>query len=83
MLANQLGSSATVTAMYSSLFTTGRTAGLFKSYARLADDVVRRNSDMGSMERDEVRELAADLWTIHDAFLDEEETDDAELEFDQ
>lgn len=83
MLANHLRSSATATAMHSSLFTTGRTAGLFKSYARLAEDAVRRNADMGSMERDEVRELAADLWTIHEAFLDEEETNDAELELDQ
>jgi hypothetical protein len=64
------------TSLLSTLTSTSRTAALFKSYASFVEHAVRRNADVGVLERDELRELVADLWTVHDGYADDDATVD-------
>jgi hypothetical protein len=48
-------------------------APLLRAYATFVDNAVRRNADGGGMDRDEMRELVAGLWTVHDGLAEEEE----------
>jgi hypothetical protein len=59
------------TAAHSSLSTGTRTAETFRAYATFVEDAVKRKVDAGSVEMDELRELSADLWTIHDGYVDD------------
>jgi hypothetical protein len=64
------------TLMDSTLSTSSSTAPLFRAYATLVNDAISRNTDVGSSEGpklDKLRELEADLWTLHDVFVDEDE----------
>jgi hypothetical protein len=61
--------------MHSALSTSSSSASLFRAYATLVKGAISRNADVGSLEgleRDELRELEADLWTLHDVFADED-----------
>jgi hypothetical protein len=59
------------TAMMSSVTTSNRTASLFGNYARLLDSCVRGGVTISeALERDCLKELANDLWTIHDNFAE-------------
>jgi hypothetical protein len=55
--------------MFSSMATSTRTAKLFAAYAAFATDCVKRNT-LGSVDVDELREIANDLWTLHDNFAE-------------
>ena len=67
--------------MLSSLITTSETADILKAHARFADGVLKRRLDVG-MEPDELRELASDLWTLHDEFAEYQGTDEPEADGD-
>lgn len=56
----------------------------FKAHAKFVDECVRKKiTDIG-MELDDFREIANDLWTIHDAYAKEdEESDDIGLDEDE
>jgi hypothetical protein len=62
--------------LLSSLSTSMRTAPLLRSYALFIEDAIRRKADLGAdmgIERDEMHELASDLWTLHDGYAEEED----------
>jgi hypothetical protein len=51
------------------LSTTPKTSSLFRTYARFVEGNLDLGTDEG-MDRDEMKELANDLWGICDAFGD-------------
>jgi hypothetical protein len=55
--------------MFSSIATSSQTAELFSTYAAFATDCIKRNA-LGSVDVDELREIANDLWTLHDNFAE-------------
>lgn len=57
--------------LFTSVVTGSGTADLFSTYARFVEDCVRRKADVGvGVDRDELRDLGNDLWTLHDNFAD-------------
>jgi hypothetical protein len=73
----------TSTSVISSFSAGTHTAPLLRAYARLVDDVVRRRPDLGAIaafERDELLELASDLWTMHDSYAGEDVEADADAD---
>ena len=53
--------------MTSSISTTSKTTMLLGKHAEFVEKCVKRRVDVG-MEVDEVKELASELWTMHDAY---------------
>lgn len=63
------------TPVLSSIAISTSTAALFASYARLVEQCLRRVSStdvIPGVDRDEMKELANDLWTLHDGYVDDE-----------
>lgn len=62
-----------VTALFSSLSTTSSTAKLFSRYATSIETCLSRKFALESIgsDADELKELANDLWTLHDNFGDD------------
>ncbi|EPQ55584.1 tubulin nucleotide-binding domain-like protein [Gloeophyllum trabeum ATCC 11539] len=67
----------------SSLYATSVTSRLFSSYASFVEDCVKRKKqfkEILGMEVDEIKELASELWMMHDAYHGEDEIEDEEFQ---
>jgi len=58
--------------LYSSIATSSSSAGFFSTYAVLIETCLKRRptSEAVGIDSDELKELANDLWSMHDNFLD-------------
>lgn len=65
--------------VFSSLSLSSGTGKLFKKYAQFVDSTVRRRRDilMSDEERDDMKELANELWTVHDNLAEDDGDGDA------
>lgn len=66
----------------SSLYSTSATSRLLSAHASFIDECIKRKKDFASVmgiEIDEIRELANDLWAIHDAYHGEGDVEEEEL----
>ncbi|TFK50599.1 tubulin nucleotide-binding domain-like protein [Heliocybe sulcata] len=67
----------------SSLYSSSATSEIFSVRASFIDDCIKRKRDMAGIvgiEIDELRELANDLWAMHDAYHDEGDISEEGLE---
>lgn len=63
--------------MISSLTTTSATSSLFSNYATFIERCVKRKTDTGTgIEPDDLKDLANELWTLHDNYVDGDQDDD-------
>jgi hypothetical protein len=69
--------------MHSALSTSISSASLFRAYVTLVKGAISRNADVGSsegLERHDLKDLEADLWTLHDVFADEDGDEEGGLD---
>lgn len=65
--------------VFSSLSSSSGTGKIFKKYAKFVDSAVRRRRDIltSDEERDDMKELANELWTVHDSLAEDDGDGDA------
>lgn len=70
--------------MFSSISTTSATSELFSAYISVIEGCIkqRRGVETTGLDGDELKELANDLWTMHDNFTEGEDETTKEEELD-
>lgn len=68
-------------AVFSSLSTSSSTGSLFSSYTSTIETYLRRKPDTEALgfDRDDLKDLVGDLWTLHDKFIEPGSGDDGSL----